>query len=285
LISFVSLSLQDREGFPEALCVGNEFVEKVQKLAAHFENNNMTTIELVREVARNVHELPREVLNCDRPYIRSKSYLNKVGYILMNRSPCERDIGLTLIILDRFVKNVTNITETLANSVGVIVNSGHTWTSCANEIDTLLQIWSPKQSNSSEVNETDTQCLVHGILEDVTTLLKEGEAFLRNPILILNKIGIEVFSTFIQCEKKKVLTRSTELSILEKVAWSFMHRSKCERSMATALVLIDRVLFEKDASAKQRLINLVLSADSLFNDYLNCANEITMIKDIITKDE
>jgi len=285
LLSLVSFAhLQDKESFPEALCVANEFVTKIQSLTDLFENKNLTAIDLVSEVTKNVMDFPKAAGNCDRFYLRSKSWLNKIGYILLNRVPCGRNIGATLIMLDRMIRKRNDTEEIIANAIVSFVNVAHSYSACKQEIETLIKIWSPKNNTTPVKESSNTECLVHAILDDVTTLLREGDAFLRDPFMILNKIGIEVYSSFIQCRKQEALAGTKEFSILEKVAWSIMDGSKCERSLASALILLDEILYsEKDL--KNKILNGLLTGDNLYNHYINCQNEIKLIIDIITSDE
>jgi len=292
LVSLVSFSSQ-KDGpldwlddvLAYVVCYGNELVTKTRTLVTNYSKKEITAVQVVTEVFKDVHDVARDITSClryDVPNRVSNFKLNgvgKLGYIMLNRSPCERDIGITLIWLQQFITeapNDDNFTEKVViSSLVALLNSGFSYGTCKKEIETLIQIWQP--TNTAVVEDND--CLGHIIGEELSVAMRNNR-FLDNSIMEFFKVATDLYSSVIMCEKEKTVFGTTNLSPLAKIGWSIIDRSKCERSLGTVLILIDKVS-QKETSVSERALKTLLSADVIFMSYFNCAEEIKLIFDLI----
>jgi len=162
-----------------------------------------------------------------------------------------------------------------------------TFNQCKDEIIDLVNIWSaPIPKNQGEKNLDDPTpedllpaCIFNAMGDELSSLFK-NPPFLDNGAAILNKIGLEINSSLWQCDKIIITHRRRELTTLQKLAYSIIDRSKCERSFATILLLVNH-LQTKSLSPYENIFYTLLSADHVLNVYDNCQAEVNLILDLI----
>jgi hypothetical protein len=305
LILLISLILVSRQATDDVLssiiCLGNEVVTNTVKLVDEFTKDNITALDLVNGVLTHVQNGVRDSTNCYRledseatayyPSFMQFGILGKMGMIMMNRSPCERDIGEGLIIIETALKELekaSNDTDPSSNQVktlyGVLsaLNGLVTYQECQKEIQTLIQIWSPS-TNSTKTVMDDPNCLTHKIGKEIANLLHDKN-FLNEEFnvdafsfMAINKLALELESSFIQCEKEKMISNSSNLSTMAKIGWSVIDRSRCERSLGVVLILLDRVI-QREQGIWSTLLNSFFAVDNLFNTFVNCKQELAFVK-------
>jgi len=234
--------------------------------------------------------MSRDSIACTRYLKRPTNNLSRAGYLLMNRSECEKDIGLFLIIIGEYLdatkQGTMDVEKTIFASVSVVVNSLLGWTECKNEIDGLVEIWIEDETSSGSLmsygDDAQKKCLAHVFGEEFATMLID-KPFLNNWVFALNKIVLELYDGIFQCfyklqDDKRYFKGS---SLPAKIAWTIIDRSKCERSLANAILVADFVSHSGDIDTFSIVLFTLFAADHALNTYDNCQREIDLIKDML----
>jgi len=272
----------------DTLCVGNEYATKIvgfmDRLFSSVRvrvSDDPSSLEVLKEMLHAIHDLTRDNIACMRTTNKPSHTLGKVGYLLMNRSPCEKDIGLMLILIGEYLKSSEKgtpaIEKTILAAVSTIANTVRGFDDCKNEIGRINRIWGLNNSTNPHSRDDSLTCLLHAFGEEISSMLVD-RPFLTNWVFVLNKIGLEIHSAVRQCEEF-ALDFSDDLSLVSKVAYTIIDRSKCERSLATILLIGD-YMAQKDLSPYLNIFYTLLTADHGLNVYDNCQREVNLVMEL-----
>jgi len=297
---FISLFSFSKQNPADAVaimtCFTNEFLSKSSKLVSDFIEKILSPVDLITQIIKDIHATARDTTLCFRrdiakfpELVNRLTTIGKVGIIMLNKSTCERDIGITLVIIDLYIPKFKHLIEkdklepselnnAILNSVAAVISTGISYVDCKKEIELLIEIWNPQNTAVSTIDDSD--CFVgHLIVESIALILKDKFLQQDQFLYALIKIALEIHSSVIQCERAKVINGKSNLSIFGKIGWSIIDKGvQCERSLGTVLILIDKLIQMEDW--KNILAGLSISGH-IINAGINCNVELGVILEIL----